>query len=351
MLPLRRAAAGVTPSAAPAVTPDPRAAPRPVVRGEFDLIASSPAPPRAAAPGVVLGIGDDAAVLAPAAGEELVATADAVVEGVHFDGGFTPEDVGWKALAVNLSDLAAMGARPRWALVRAGRAARRAAARGSRASARGLAACARRYGIALVGGNVTRARELSRHGDRARRGAAAGRALLRGGARPGDLLSRLRARSATPRSGSRRRAAPALARRQRRPTPRLALGLRARAALASAGLDVSDGLVQDLGPPLPRVRRRGARCSSALPLRAVPPRAARRAARALARARGRRGLRAPLRGAAARGVAALAALAAARAAWRSPTSARFVRGRGVRVSLDAAGRTYTVRATGHDHLR
>ncbi|HET9594597.1 MAG TPA: AIR synthase related protein, partial [Anaeromyxobacteraceae bacterium] len=85
--------------------------------GEFQLIERFVrAAPRGGA-GVVLGIGDDAAVLRPPRGEDLALTVDAVVEGVHFDGRFSPEEVGWKALAVNLSDLAAMGARPLWALV------------------------------------------------------------------------------------------------------------------------------------------------------------------------------------------------------------------------------------------
>ena len=89
---------------------------------------SSPVRAPLSGAGVALGVGDDAAVLRPPPGEELVVTVDAVVEGVHFDRRFTPFDVGWKSLAVNLSDLAAMGARPLWALVRPGHAARRRAA-------------------------------------------------------------------------------------------------------------------------------------------------------------------------------------------------------------------------------
>ena len=83
---------------------------------EFELIeAFTRGAPRGGA-GVLLGIGDDAALLRPPRGLDLAVTVDAVVEGVHFGAGFSPEDVGWKALAVNLSDLAAMGARPLWAL-------------------------------------------------------------------------------------------------------------------------------------------------------------------------------------------------------------------------------------------
>src|SRR5690242_7681015 len=126
---------------------------------EFELIDAFTRGAPARGEGVVVGIGDDAAVLAPPRGEALVMTVDAVVEGVHFDARFSPEDVGWKALAVNLSDLAAMGARPLWAIV----CLALPPAQVARASgiARGLGACARRHRIAIVGGNVTRASELS----------------------------------------------------------------------------------------------------------------------------------------------------------------------------------------------
>ena len=91
---------------------------------EFDLIAlirSRAAASAGSMPGsgegVVLGIGDDAALLRMPAGHELVVTADTLNEGVHFPAGTAPADIGWKALAVNLSDLAAMGASPAWALL------------------------------------------------------------------------------------------------------------------------------------------------------------------------------------------------------------------------------------------
>jgi thiamine-monophosphate kinase len=210
--------------------------------GEFELIARFTRP-FAAGEGVRVGIGDDAAVLRPPEGEDLVATVDAVVEGVHFGAGFTPEDVGWKALAVNLSDLAAMGARPLWALValatRRGEDPRRLVRVG-----RGIAACARRHGTSVVGGNVTAADQLSLTVTVV--GAVPrGRALLRSGGRPGDLLvvsGTLGAAAAGLRPG----APAALVARQRRPRPRLALG-RAAVGIARAAIDVSDGLLQDLG--------------------------------------------------------------------------------------------------------
>jgi len=223
---------------------------------EFQLIdafvaaaAASPRGPR--------GPGDDAAVL-PRGRGEICVTVDAVVEGVHFRRASSRlEDVGHKALAVNLSDLAAMGARPRWALVALGvpRGFRIADARRLGA---GFGALARQSGTALVGGNVTRAPGLALTvtvgGE-----VAPGRALRRSGARPGDRVwasgtlgdARLGLALLERRGGPearRLRGAPRLARmaieRQRRPVPRLALGA-ALVGVASSCIDLSDGLVQD----------------------------------------------------------------------------------------------------------
>src|SRR5690625_562983 len=85
---------------------------------EFDLIAriQSRASGHAAS-GVVVGIGDDAAVIAPAAGHEIVATTDSLVPGRHFTDAWSAEEIGCLAARANLSDVAAMGARPRWALL------------------------------------------------------------------------------------------------------------------------------------------------------------------------------------------------------------------------------------------
>jgi thiamine-monophosphate kinase len=225
---------------------------------EFQLIAAfvdaasvSPRAPR--------GPGDDAAVL-PRQGGESCVTVDAVVECVHFRRASSRlEDVGHKALAVNLSDLAALGARPRWALVALGvpRGFRLGDARRLGA---GFGALARATGTALVGGNVTRAPGLSLTvtvgGE-----VPPGRALLRSGARPGHrvwvsgtlgdarlglaLLERRGGREAR-----RLRRSPRLwqgaIERQRRPLPRTELG-QALVGLASACIDLSDGLAQDAG--------------------------------------------------------------------------------------------------------
>jgi thiamine-monophosphate kinase len=218
--------------------------------------------PRARVP---VGIGDDCAVLGPRAGTELCVTTDALVEGVHFTRPhFTLADVGHKALAVNLSDLAAMGARPSWFLC--------ALAlppwvddRGLDALARGMSALARRHRIALVGGNLSRAGELSvtitAAGEVPR-----GRALVRRGGRAGDRLyvsgtlgdARLGLELLS--TGARGRARS----RQLRPTPRIALGLLAR-RFGSAAIDISDGLAQDAGH-----LARASRVRAVLDLKALP---------------------------------------------------------------------------------
>ena len=194
------------------------------------------------------GPGDDAAIVkrATAAGE--CVTTDAVVEGVHFTREtFSLEDVGHKALAVNLSDLAAMGATPRWAVCALGLPTSFAGPE-LRALGRGMAALARVHGVALVGGNVTASPVLSLTLTVA--GALGPRPLLRSGARVGDevlVSGPLGLASAglevltAGATGFER-----LVQAQRRPVPHLAWA-RAAARFASAGLDVSDGLLQDLG--------------------------------------------------------------------------------------------------------
>lgn len=318
-----------------------RTAPR---GGEFALIDRFTRALPLAGEGVLVGVGDDAAVLRPPPGEDLVATVDAVVEGVHFDARFAPADVGWKALAVNLSDLAAMGARPLWALVAL------ALPRGTPAAriagiARGLAACARRHHLAVAGGNVSRASELSLTVTVV--GAVeTGAALTRAGASAGDLLA-VSGTLGDAALGLLQGAPAALARRQRRPVPRLALGA-ALAGVASAAIDLSDGLVQDLGH-LCDASGTGALLDAA----ALPRSAAYR--RAVA---GRADPYAPALGGGedyellvAIPPARLAEALAEARATRTPLAVigRLVRGRGVRV-LDPEGRDLPLPA-GHDHLR
>jgi thiamine-monophosphate kinase len=192
------------------------------MRGEFSLIERFLAEfPRARVP---LGPGDDCAVLAPTKGP-LCVTTDAVVEEVHFTRAhFSPEDIGHKALAVNLSDLAAMGATPRWFLC-ALALPRDFPQAQLRRIARGMSALAREHRIALVGGNFTSARELSLTITAA--GELRRPALTRAGGRPGDLLYMSgtlgEARLGLLQLQAGRRTGAAI-RRQRRPVPRVALG-------------------------------------------------------------------------------------------------------------------------------
>jgi thiamine-monophosphate kinase len=198
----------------------------------------------------VLGVGDDGALIAPAPGCELVISTDMLVEGTHFLADTDPADLGWKTLAVNVSDIAAMGARPRWATLAIALPAADEA--WIAAFARGVFACADEFGIDLVGGDTTRGPRnfcVTIFGE-----AESGRALRRSGAKPGDDIWI---------SGQPGRAAMGLAHLQgrirldepelsaciaalQRPQPRVALGL-ALQGLATAAIDVSDGLLADLG--------------------------------------------------------------------------------------------------------
>jgi thiamine-monophosphate kinase len=195
---------------------------------------------------VELGIGDDAALLRVPDGVELVLTTDALVEGAHFLPHAAARSLGHRALAVNLSDIAAMGAQPAWALL----ALNMPAADESwlREFAEGFGALAARHNVALVGGNLARGTlsvtvELAGFAPR-------GQALRRDGARPGDDLYV---------SGSLGDAAQGLLllergaadvdshylrQRLEYPTARVGLGEALR-GVASACIDVSDGLYVD----------------------------------------------------------------------------------------------------------
>lgn len=204
------------------------------------------------------GPGDDAAVLPPTPRAQ-VATTDAVVEGVHFSRrAFSLGEVGHKALAVNLSDVAAMGARPTWALCALQLPAGVTASE-VRALSAGMAALAAAHGVSLVGGNVTRGRELSVTVTVAGEVPSGRRPLTRKGARPGhqvyvsgplgsaaagvEVLAAAGASGKGPVKVD--RAWDALVAAQRRPSPHVRWGLEA-SRFASSAIDVSDGLVQDL---------------------------------------------------------------------------------------------------------
>lgn len=205
----------------------------------------------------LLGVGDDGALIAPTPGCELVISTDMLVEGTHFLPDTNPHDLGWKTLAVNISDIAAMGAKPRWATLAIALPDADEAWFG--AFAQGVYACAGEFGIDLIGGDTTRGPRnfcVTIFGE-----VAAGTALRRSGAKADDEIWI---------SGRPGRAALGLAHLQgrtvltgqaladciaalQRPQPRVTLGL-ALSGLATAAIDVSDGLLGDLGHILEQSR-------------------------------------------------------------------------------------------------
>ncbi len=234
--------------------------------GELGLLARIEALVGPAPEDVVVGIGDDTAALRPKKGTLLLVTTDALVEDVHFRRSTsTPQDVGWKALAINASDIAAMGGRPRHAVISLMLPA------GLESSwveglYEGLLEMAAEADVSIVGGNLAQAPaaivDVTLLGEVAPR-----RLLRRSGARPGDLLAvtGTLGRAAAGllalergRSGGRRgvdaraqeaeREAVARAiRSQQRPTPRLAEGrVLAATRAVRAMIDLSDGLALDL---------------------------------------------------------------------------------------------------------
>jgi thiamine-monophosphate kinase len=218
--------------------------------GEFALIERIRARV-ASRPDVVLGIGDDAALLQVPEGMQLVLCTDTMVAGVHFPDDSAAQDIGWKALAVNLSDLAAMGAEPAWATLAL--TLPESDPDWLDAFLDGFLELADANGIALVGGDTTRGPltiTVATQGF-----VPAGLALRRDGAgfnddvwvtgTIGDAAGALRQWQGRGLMSAK------LRHRLDRPTPRLAAGLVLR-ELASAAIDISDGLTADLGHILER---------------------------------------------------------------------------------------------------
>jgi thiamine-monophosphate kinase len=218
--------------------------------GEFELIRRFFLRPHASESSVVLGIGDDAAVLALPPDMQLVAAVDTLVSGSHFPVGTDPRSIGHRALAVNLSDLAAMGATPAWmtlALTVPGLDERWLERFSS-----GLWDLADANGVTLVGGDTTRGPltvsvQILGY-------VPLGTALRRSGGRAGDLLAVTGtlgdggaglAFATAPPGPETRTAALELVQRFDYPTPRVQFGLAAR-GIATAAMDISDGLVADL---------------------------------------------------------------------------------------------------------
>ncbi|MBL8328882.1 MAG: thiamine-phosphate kinase [Rubrivivax sp.] len=220
--------------------------------GEFDLIARWFTRPARRA---VLGVGDDCALLQPGPGQQLAISSDMLVEGRHFLSTVPPRSLGHKALAVNLSDLAACGARPRaFTLALALPRVDEAFLEGF---SQGLWALAEQHDIELVGGDTTAGPLnicVTVLGE-----VPAGQALLRSAAQPGDelwvsgqlgearlALEAFRGTLALSTEGLR-----SARRAMEEPQPRVALGLALR-GVAHAAIDLSDGLLGDLGHVLRR---------------------------------------------------------------------------------------------------
>lgn len=232
---------------------------------EFDLIRRHFTRPAAHTD---LAVGDDAALLQPRPGMQLAVSTDLLVAGTHFFVDTDPADLGWKTLAVNLSDLAAMGAAPRWAVL--GLVLPNVDDDWLSAFSAGLFDCASHFGVDLVGGDTTRGPltlSITILGE-----VPAGEAITRAGGQAGDDLwvsghpglaalglHALRHPCALNPEGL-ARSLHAL----HHPVPRVELGLALR-GIATAMLDVSDGLIGDLGHLLER-----SGCGAVLDLPALP---------------------------------------------------------------------------------
>lgn len=300
-------------------------------------------------PGTLVGPGQDCAIVR-GSGSTYLFTVDALVEGVHFDWRWmSPRQVGRKAFLVNASDVAAMGGRPRFCVLALGTPARTPVATLDEMQ-HGLVAAARACGASVVGGNLARTAEVTL--SVALLGDAPRRRVTRAGASPGDRIyvtgtfgdaavavRELQARPA-------RRPPPAALRRLVEPKPRLAAGRwLAESGIATAMIDVSDGLVQDIGHmcsasgvaailqaaavPRSAAYRRVCGCDPALALRGGED-------YELAFAVGRRHWR-------------RVEAAAARFSCRITCVGEVVPGRGIRV-LDQAGKALRGRVTGWDHF-
>lgn len=202
------------------------------------------------APNTDLGVGDDAALLRVSAHHQLAISVDMSVAGTHFYADAAPYDIGWKCMAVNISDMAAMGAKPKWATLAI--ALPEINENWLSEFSRGLFACADSFNVYLIGGDTTRGTlniSIQIMGE-----VPTGKALLRSGAKPDDDiwvsgqvgsaalgLAQLQGKIELPAD-----ALQACLNALQQPTPRVALGL-ALQNIAHSCIDVSDGLLADLG--------------------------------------------------------------------------------------------------------
>lgn len=239
---------------------------------EFDIITQYFATQGLQRADVRIGMGDDAAIVQPPPGCELAMTTDTLIEGVHFPKATEPFDIGYKSLAVNLSDLAAMGAEAAWVMLSI--TLPHEDPKWLHAFCEGFFTLANQYGVQLIGGDLTR-------GDLSITVQAIGftpskTAILRAGAKPNDLIYvtgnlgdaglALQSLQNPMQLSAEDQAAVLL--KLNRPEPRLEIGQRLR-NLANAAIDISDGLAADLGHILEMSRVGASINVDALPLSAT----------------------------------------------------------------------------------
>ncbi len=310
---------------------------------EFDLIRQHFT---RAAPNAVLGVGDDAAIVRPTPGCDLHVSTDMLVENRHFFADVCPEALGHKALAVNLSDMAAMGATPRW--VTLALALPVLDADWAAAFARGFFGLAAEHGVSVVGGDTTRGPltlSVTIFGETPH-----GQALRRDAAQPGDdiwVSGQLGLAAAALQhrlSGTGFALPDDCLRKLERPQPRVALG-RALLGVAHAALDVSDGFAADLSHILARSGVGAEVWAAALPTH--PQLAAERTRWLPAIAAGGDDYELCFTAAPAQAAAVEAAAAAVGVAVSKV--GRIVAGSGLRL-LDAGGQAVTLERLGYDHF-
>ena len=216
---------------------------------EFNLIYQHIAPQAGSRGDVVLGIGDDGAVVQPQQGKQIVVALDTLVAGRHFFVGQDAADVAYKSLAVNLSDLAAMGATPKWALLSLALPTTCANPSWFKQFMLGWSDLAQQHDVALIGGDTTYSEtltvSLTLMGE-----VTSGQAIKRSGAQLGDDLwvsgSIGDAGLALVQRLAHQQSERVIEQRLHRPTPRVGLGL-VLLGIATAAIDISDGLLADLG--------------------------------------------------------------------------------------------------------
>ncbi|NOT68864.1 MAG: thiamine-phosphate kinase [Methylophilaceae bacterium] len=214
---------------------------------EFNLIQQYFTRPAAQAD---LGVGDDAALISVTPGQQMAISADMLVAGTHFFADADPYQLGWKSLAVNISDMAAMGAQPKWATLAI--ALPEINERWLAEFSRGFFACAEKFNVDLIGGDTTRGPltiSVQIMGE-----VAAGKALQRAGAKIGDEIwvsgclgdAALALAHTLSKFNLPEAEFASCAKALHTPQPRVSLGL-ALLGLANSAIDVSDGLLADLG--------------------------------------------------------------------------------------------------------